>query len=79
MESKAITIICRERDKYGSRGTKTYIVKHNATAHDIGCFSLRAQYNIELEYYATCLEGTDNEILLKAKATRFRESLFERI
>lgn len=77
--NRSITIICKEHDKYGSRGTATYIVTRNATAHDINMLSLRARYNMELEYYATCLEGYDEDIILKARATRFRKPLFERI
>ena len=77
--NKEITIICRERDKYGSRGTATYMVKRNATAHDIDFLSIRSRYNMELEYYATCLAGTDEEILLKAKEVRCSEPLFIRI
>lgn len=77
--NKEITIICREHDKCGSRVTATYIVKRNATAHDICFLSIRGRCNMELEYYATCFIGTDEEILLKAKEVRCREPLFVRI
>lgn len=74
-----MTIICRERDKYGSRGTAIYIVKRNATAYDIDFLSIRSRYNMELKYYVTYLTGTDEEILLKAKEVRCSEPLFIRI
>lgn len=74
-----MTIICRELDKYGDRGTKIYIVKRDATSRDVTLLDIRNRLNPELEYYCTTLTCSNDEMVAIANCTDFREPLFLRI
>ena len=78
-QKSEITIVCKEYDKYGNRKSITYIVKRNATGKDINLLSLRSRLNPELQYYATNIDKTDEEILHLAKTKPLKEPLFVRI
>lgn len=76
---EGITIICREFDKYGHRKPATYVVTRNVTSRDLQFLSIRSRSNPELTYFATRVRGTDEEIIKRAKAEKYREPFFVKI
>lgn len=68
-------ILCRERDKYGTRPAVSYMLPGQADEKTIRSLMLRTRFNPELVYYATRLDEkhTDKEILAMFKNRKMRK------
>lgn len=78
-ESGIITIVCQEFSKVSDELSEIYVVKRDVSDCDLFAIRLRGMYNPELHYYATCLHGTDEELIAVAKKSQFKEPYFTRL